>query len=372
MAGKKKRICFYCSSLARGGTERVIVNLAEHFHKIGYRVFIVTQIRSEAEYPISSDITRILSDLTTEEIGRNRVINFLNRLKKLRRIFKVLQPDIVFACVGKNNFMALTASAFLKTKVVVSVRAEPCVEYYTKLMRFLAKTMFIFADGIVLQTKQAGEFFPGPIRRKAVILPNSLNPRFQRPRYEGKREKEIVAVGRLDENKNHAMLIRAFGKIVKDFPDYRVVIYGDGTGHRNLEKLIGKLHLSDKVVLAGRTDAVEEKIYKSSLFVLTSDAEGMPNALIEAMALGLPVISTDCPCGGPRELIQDGVNGYLIPVRDEEALYERLRYCLTHMSEMNEIGRRAAEIQKRLNPEKVNKKWEAYFNSVMNSKGKRC
>lgn len=369
---KKTRIAFYCSSLTKGGAERVFVNLAEYFNAQGYEVFIVTPYRYEDEYIISSAVTRILSDLTQQELKKGRIRNIICRISKLRRIFRQIHPDIVFSCNGKNNFMAMSAVAFTRGRVVVSVVADPKMEYYNSVMRFLAKTLFCFADGIVFQTEEAKRFFPKGVQKKSIILPNSLNPVFIRPRYEGKRKKEIVAVGRLDENKNHAMLIQAFAGITERFPDYFVTVYGEGEKRPELERLIFDLDMGEKVSLPGRTDRIEDRIYQSSLFVMTSDTEGMPNALMEAMALGLPVISTDCPCGGPRELITNEKNGYLIPVRDTEALRNRLEYCLTHTAEMDRVGREAAKIQDKLNPERVNREWESYFFKVMGKEKTGC
>lgn len=360
-----KRIAFYCSSLSRGGAERVFVNLAEYFNQKGCEVFIVTQYQHKDEYTISEGITRILSDLTEQETGKSRIRNLLGRLSKLRRIFRQIQPDIILSCNGKNNFMAMAANTFLKGKVVVSVVADPKMEYYTKSMRFLAKNYFCFADGIVLQTKQAKNFFPKRIQKKSIILQNSVNPKFMKSRYEGVRRKEIVAVGRLDENKNHAMLIKAFAGVAEEFPDYTVIVYGEGERRAVLEELIDALHLKERVFLYGKSETIEKQIYESSLFVMTSDTEGMPNALLEAMSLGLPVISTDCPCGGPAELIRHGENGYLVPVRDEKALKEQIRHCLSHPEELESVGRRAAEIQWAMKPEVVNRKWEEYFEQVM-------
>lgn len=365
MADRKKKIAFYCGSLAKGGTERKIVNLAEYFVQKDYAVTIITQYKHEDEYQISDTIERVISDITFQEQGKSRLINFLKRFIKLRKIFCKVNPDVTFSCFGKNNLMAIATNFFRKNKVIVSVVADPNKEYATKQMRVLAKMLFAFADGVVLQTKMTKSFFPKYIRKKAIILPNPLNPLFIRPRYDGIRNKEIVAVGRLDDNKNHAMLIKAFSKIKSEFPEYKVIIYGEGEERNHLLELIDKLGLSDRVFLPGKTNAIQENIYASSLFVLTSDTEGMPNALMEAMALGLPVIATDCPCGGPAELIIDGVNGYLVPVRDEEALEKRMRYCLSHTVESDKIGRKAMEIQNSLNPQQVNRKWEQYFIQIM-------
>lgn len=362
---EKKTIAFYCSSLTKGGAERVFANLAEYFTEKGYTVYMVTQYKQEDEYCLKPGITRILSDITPGEEKNGRIGNFFARFFKLRNIFKKIKPDIVFSCNGKNNFMAECAGMGLYCRTVVSVVADPKMEYPTKLMRLLAKVLFRFADGIVFQTREAMDFFPKAVRKKGVILPNSLNPQFIRERFEGEREKEIVAVGRLDDNKNHAMLLQAFAGIKEEFPDYRIVIYGEGEDRPKLEKLIVEYGLTGRVSLPGRTDKIEEKIYKSSLFVMTSDTEGMPNALIEAMSLGLCVISTDCPCGGPRELITPGKNGYLVSVRDVGALQKQLRFCLSHPDEMEEMGKVAALIQESMAPDVVNRKWEEYFGEVM-------
>lgn len=361
----KKRIAFYCGSLTKGGAERVFVNLAEYFYQAGYEVLMVTQYQYKDEYALSPGITRILSDITEEETGKSRIGNFIKRFLKLRSIFKKAKPDLVMTCIGKNNLMAIATNTFLSTKVVISVVADPKMEYETKLMRFLARHYFVYADGIVLQTQDAKLFFPEKIQRKAVILPNSLNPAFAVPRYEGVRKKEIVAVGRLDDNKNHAMLIRAFSEVADQYPEYCVTIYGDGEKKEELDNLIRHFGLSHRVKLAGKSDKIRDDIYKSSIFVLTSDTEGMPNALIEAMALGLTVISTDCPCGGPKDLISHGENGYLVPVRDEKALKEQLIYCIDHPEEMKKVGINAAKIQESMNPNLVNRKWEEYFLGIM-------
>ena len=362
---QNKTIAFYCSSLTRGGAERVFANLAEYFADKGYTVYLVTQYKQEDEYPLSLGISRILSDLTPKEEKKGRLGNFFARYFKLRNIFKRIKPDIVFSCNGKNNFMAECANFGLHDKVVVSVVADPKMEYPSKRMQFLAKALFRFADGIVFQTREAASFFPKAIRKKGVILPNSINPQFIRPRFEGEREKEIVAVGRLDDNKNHAMLLTAFAGICEEFPDYRVVIYGEGENREKLQQMIPELGLQGRAFLPGRVDHIEEKIYKSTLFVMTSDTEGMPNAMLEAMSLGLCVISTDCPCGGPGEMIISGENGYLIPVRDTEKLKEQMAYCLSHPDEMERVGRNASMIQKSMSPIEVNKKWEGYFRKVM-------
>ena len=190
-----KHVAFYIGSLKKGGAERVFVNLASWFLARGYEVTMVTQYQKENEYELPKGVKRVLSDLTPEEEG-GRLANIWRRFRKLRRIFRETGADLVLSTIGKNNFMAILANAFMPTKVVVSVVAEPTEEYPNALMRFLAKTLFYFADGIVMQTTDAVRFFQKSLQKKCVILKNSLNPDFVRPRFEGARQQDIVAVGR--------------------------------------------------------------------------------------------------------------------------------------------------------------------------------
>lgn len=365
----KKKIVLYISSLARGGMERVFVNLAHYFKAQGYDVVMVTQYRKEQEYYLDSNIPRVMSDLTESEMSQNRVVNLLKRIRKLHSIFRGIQPDLILTCDGKMNMMTLAASRGLKCKVVLSVIAEPRLEYYTKVMRFIARTFFVMADGIIVQTEPIKNFFPKWIINKCKILPNALNPEFIMERYTGNRKKEIVSVGRLDKNKNQAMLIRAFAEIAEEYPEYKVVLYGDGQERNNLQALIEEKGLSERITLAGRVFDVAEKIRKSEVFVLTTYSEGMPNALMEALVLGMAVVSTDCPSGGPRQLIENGVNGILIQPGDEKGLIEALRRLLSDQEYREKLGEQAYKLQEKLSPERVNAMWKDYLEEIMEARG---
>ncbi len=364
-----KKIAFYIGSLSKGGAERVIVNLAEYFYKTGYEVTVVTIFAAPDEYEISKGIRRVLSDLTKEEAVPAgacfcRARNFFARLKKLRGIWSMLSPDVVVSFIKKNNFMALLSAKPLHIPVAAAVRSDPKREYAGWLYAVLVRVLFAFADGVILQTAQAKEYFPRYIQKKAVILPNSLHPAFLKERYGGERRLEIVAVGRIDANKNQKLLAQAFLEIAGQYPAWRCILYGDGEGKAQIEALAAGHAFRERLVLAGRQDAIEEKIDKAAIFVLPSDCEGMPNALIEAMALGLAVISTDCPCGGPAELIKDGVNGILIPVGDKEALKRALRRLMDSKGLRERLGENAAGIQKRLHPDAVNAMWRGYIERI--------
>ena len=362
-----KHIAFYIGSLHKGGAERVFVNLADFFRREGYQVTMVTQYQypDTEEYPLPAGVRRIISDLTPEELNSSRIVNFYRRVNKLHRIWKSEQPDLVLSCIGKNNFMAIVTTMATKTRPVVSVVGEAREEYPTGLMHILANLLFPHAAGIVLQTERSKYFFNKKIQRRAVILPNSLNPDFIKPRYEGEREKRIVAVGRLDANKNHEMMIRAFADLKDQYPEYTLTIYGEGELRQFLEELVSKLDIKERVFLPGVVPDVADRIEKAALFLLTSYSEGVSNALIEALASGLPVISTDVPSGGTVELITDGMNGLIIPAGDVQALENAMNKLLGDATYADCLGREAAKIQQRLAPERVNRLWQQYFDKII-------
>lgn len=357
----KRKIAFYISSLAKGGAQRVILNLTENFLQKGHDVLIVTTAVVENEYELPKGAMRIVSDIQGEEIASNRIKNLKNRLMKLRNIWKTQKPDVIISFIGKNNFMAILTACRTKIPVLVSVRGEPTAEYYNKGLRLLAKYLFQKADGIILQTEDSKSFFPKQTVKKAVVLSNPLNPEFTKYLYQGEKEKKIVMVGRIDSNKNQKLAIDAFVPLVSKYSEYRMEIWGDGEDYQSIKDYVSGLKLENRILLPGATHNVREKIEKAAVYILSSDTEGMPNSLMEAMALGLPCISTDCPCGGPKTLIQDGVNGLLTPVGDIDAMTKAIDRVLGNSEFAAELGRNALRIRDTLSPENVNNQWESYL-----------
>ncbi len=355
----EKVIAFHIPSLVDGGAERVICNLANYFADRGYRVYMITTDMEDRPYHKLDE--RVTRSVLPKPTG-NRIQKIYRRLGILRNAFRETGAPVVISFIGMANLRAILATRFMKTRVIVSVRSAPAREYKGK--EKLAKLLFRFAEGAVFQTQMARDYFCSSVRKKSTILMNPFLGDFSRSRYEGERAKEVVTVGRLHSVKNHEMLIRAFCRLHKDYPDYVLRIYGDGEHREELEALITELACSEYVYLEGNCDAVADAIWKSSLFVLTSNTEGMPNALLEAMALGLPCISTDCPCGGPATLIQSGDNGMLIPVGDEDALVEAMRSILADEILANRLGENAEQVKELYAPEKIYRMWEDYITEV--------
>ena len=392
-----KHIAMYIGSLVKGGAERVMCNLAEYFYSQGYIVTFVTTYLGQEEYEVphatwhrepsegcreltvldpddhehkvwidenADGIKRVFTALPLNDRS-GRIANFIKREKILKNTWKQLHPDVILSFLGKNNIMAIKSARGLGIPVVVSVRSNPSREYGDRSLNLSMRHYFPKAAGVVVQTTEAAECFDSRVRTK--ILPNSIHPDFINrsivPFEE--RAKEIVTVGRLDDNKNQILLINAFKELEKDFPDYRVVIYGDGEKRKEFES-----NASKSVTFMGRVSDVPDRIAGAEVFVLTSRQEGYPNALIEAMSLGLVCISTDCPCGGPRDLIRNGKNGLLIPMASDEEmvkeLSDALRRVLTDRKLAKEMSQNALKVRDEYNPDIINGQWKDYLEGVMN------
>lgn len=315
------KVMFYINHLGHGGAERVMVNLAKQFSENGAEVVMATSFVAENEYELSENVRRIniLSDYPRNFLTRN-----LRLVRCLQRIIKAEKPDVVISFMAEPNFRAVCACLLTKTKSIISVRNDPDKEYPNPVFRFLAKTLYRYADGVVFQTDDAKNWFPRAVGKKSRIIFNQVAEKFYNKTSTAKKN-GIVTVGRLTKQKNHKALIAAYAKIADEIAD-DLIIYGDGELRDELVSYAESLGVAHRVLLPGVVDNVECVINNAKLFVLSSDYEGMPNALMEAMALGVPSVSTDCPCGGPKMLFGD--DQYLVSVGDEIALADKMLYVL--------------------------------------------
>ncbi|MGU8191094.1 glycosyltransferase family 4 protein [Clostridium perfringens] len=344
------KIYLYNSSLAFGGAERVTVYLAEYFSNNNIDTTIVTTSIEDREYSVPEGIKRKVL------FNKHEKQSNFNRTKRLREFLKKEQPDILLVMGTPLIMYAIPANVGLKTKIIVSERNSPKNFSGRRATKIISSILFPLAKGYVFQTKGAADYY-FRIKDNKRVIPNPLFTDNLPQAYTGHREKKIVNVGRLHKQKNQEMLIRAFSKIINKYPEYELIIYGEGSERSNLEKIIEELNLINHVKMPGACSNVLEKIKNASIFAFSSDFEGMPNALIEAMSLGLPVISTDCPCGGPKELIDDGVNGLLTPVNDVNSFSKKIEYLLSNEEKANSLGKQAIKIREKLDYQKIGKQW---------------
>ena len=354
------KILFYINAIHDGGAERVMVNLAKYFSDTGYETILVTSFRDTWEYKIEGNVKRLT--LEENEIKQGKIKRNFSRIVKLRDILKKEKPDVAVSFMAEPNFRLLIASLGLNVKTIVSVRNDPNKEYAGKIGSFVGKCLLPLADGCVFQTKEAQEWFPESLQRKSTIIFNAVKEEFfhiERKPVAG----EIITCGRLEAQKNHKLLIDAFAEVVKEHPYARLKIYGEGSLRDVLQEQIDKLGLHDKAFLMGATNDVAKALQTADLFVLSSDYEGMPNALMEAMAAGVPCISTDCPCGGPRELFGALLHENLTECNSISQLENKISNNLSSCDK----GIKEKEASKLFNFNHINSLWKNYIKNIVKS-----
>ncbi len=363
------KLAIYISGMRKGGTERKVANLANYMSDKGHEVVLVNAYRFDDEFAVNGSVRRLVCEPSEDELPGSRIGNYRARFNALKDIWVKERPDVILSFIGKTNIMTLLTSKGLGIPVAVGIAGDPDEEYYTTVLKFLARHLFKKADAVILQTERSRSFFPAKVLDKAVIMRNPVSTDFDIDRYEGERDKTVVTLGRIDDNKNHALIIDAFAEIADKYPEWKVLIYGEGPSKEALEEKVKSLGLFDRILFPGYTDDVVGVLKKTGVFVLSSNTEGSPNALIEAMMMGVPVISTDCPCGGPGELIRDGQNGLLIPVNDRVKMQDSLQKLFDNPHFAEQIGRESARTRDIYSPKKVFEAWEELLTNLAN-KGK--
>ena len=343
-----KKIIMITAGMSGGGTERVIAVLAEYLRKRDWEVTILMTAGEEVAYPLHEQIRVIAIGKSTG----GSLVKRLKRVRDLRKWFKQDKEQVILSFGTETNLFTLLAGIGLKNRVMVSERNDPNQCRYAMLRNLLYR----LADKLVFQTEDARLCFPKKIANKGIVIPNPLADGMERTIVR-ERNHDIVAVGRLEPQKNHKLLLQAYARFTQSYPDYRLVLYGKGYLEQELKVLAKELQIADKVVFAGFASDIRGKIQNAAMYVLSSDYEGISNSLMEAMALGIPVISTDCPIGGSKMLIQDRKNGLLTPVGDAEAFAGAMCYLAEDESRAEEMGRRAETVRQEYAADAVCEKW---------------
>ncbi len=358
------RIMFLISTITGGGAARVLTCLANQFVESGDEVGFITSYieKKKGEYPLDERIERFcLSEKRAGVLEKN-----LKWPRKIAKICRDYKPDAVLSFLPEPNIRLLLGTSSKNFVRVVSVRSDPNREYRSKLYAFLAKRLYPKADGVVFQTEDARKWFGDRVKDNSRILYNQVDDKFFNLSNSGER-RNIIATGRLTAAKDHKSLIEAFSRIA-DKIDEDLYIYGDGVLREKLEEQISSLGMQERIHLPGSVDNVAETIKDARVYVLSSIFEGMPNALLEALAMGVPCISTDCPCGGPRTVIEDGANGILIPISDVDELVDKLLYAYENPDVMEQMGACARERADCFRSDRIYAEWRGYIEQLIENK----
>lgn len=363
MDKKIGKIMFHINSLGKGGAERVVSLLANEFVKDDTEVVIATEWYAEEEYDVNRNVKRIHAGLSETQEKGNRIAKQWYRIHNLRKVLVQEKPDVVLSFCAKANYRALMAAIGTGIPVIASVRNDPKIDYVGTSKSIMNKLFLNRAAGCVFQTEEAQEFFDEVLQKKSMIICNPVNEKYLKAERKTP-EKKIVCVGRLVAQKNQMLLVNAFEKILQKYPDYHLYLYGDGSDDECKEELlqyVGSKEIKKSIHFMGLSSTLEQDMADASMFVLPSNYEGMPNALMEAMALGLPVISTDCPCGGSRYWIESGVTGQLVPVKDVDSMAEAIEYYIQNSEKAKEMGANARQRLHEATIDKIFEQWKSYI-----------
>jgi GalNAc-alpha-(1->4)-GalNAc-alpha-(1->3)-diNAcBac-PP-undecaprenol alpha-1,4-N-acetyl-D-galactosaminyltransferase len=373
-----RHITFVTPSLSSGGAERAIILLAEGFISKGYKVSLISISSSESYFYNLPDQVNVsaLNIAKKSSTFVERIFNNIYRLWVLRKKIIEINPDLVISILDTTNILALLALINTKYPVFVSEQNNPHVAT-GKIWKYLRRLTYPLANRVVSTSKGVDEYFSWlPKKQRAVIynpLAIDINTRdgcsniFSEITGVEKNKKWIVAMGRLTEQKGFDILLDAFHKISITYPDWQLLILGEGELRSELESKRDCLGLNDKVVLPGRLNNPFSVLKCADIFVLSSRYEGFGNVIIEAMACGLPVISTDCP-SGPREIIRDGIDGILVQNENVSSLSAAIVRLISNPQECQCLSKNALQGVERFELKRIIQSWEELFDTIPNTK----
>lgn len=355
---KGKKIVFVLPGMEAGGAERVASILLNSAVERGFDVTLVMLLKDNIHYELDGKINVVSLNQLIREQGRS--FNYLVRMMLLRKIVKEINPDLLISFMAKTAMFITTATLGLRVPKIASERDTPSTSVTGFIQERIRNLSYDLSLGVIFQTEDARDYFNKHIQKNSVVISNPVKNNL--PDWEGKLSDEhFVAVGRLDAQKNYPMMIKAFSKYVKKHPGAKLSICGEGNIKDELEALVKEEDIIDSVEFMGVLKNVHEMTKTASVYLMTSDHEGIPNALLESMAMGMPCISTDCPCGGVRSLIKDGENGFMVPVGDSDVMFNKMEQVMGMGDKINEISKAAKAVKETNSEQKICDEYFKYF-----------
>ena len=356
-------------SLGGGGAERVAVDMCDYWLQLGCRVTLVTQSSPDTDaYAVPEGVDRRALGLAAASTGRiSGMASNLRRVWALRRLIRKLRPHVVLGMMTTASVLSILAARRMSTRVIATEHTHPPSQMLAPMWETLRRKTYPRAHAVVALTSGTATWLeqhvPGS---KVTVIPNSVRwpmevgePVIEPPARDGR--KRVLAVGRLHPHKGFDILLRAFAQLVDHFPDWDLVILGEGDEREALHAQIEDAKLEERVSLPGRVGNLSAWYEQSDLYVLSSRVEGLSNTLIEAMASGLPVIAFDCETG-PREIIRHGIDGVLVEqVEDEDALAAHMADLMARPERRKSLARRAIDVRDRFSTARVMSMWCELF-----------
>ena len=359
------RICLLVTNLGSGGAERTITYLADYGIQKNYKVDIVV-LNNERFYNIPDNVNYFCLD---DEIKKKGVfakaIRIAKRMLRFRKYVKKNKPDLIFSIM--DSLIRYPHYLAPKTVLISSERNNPKLEIDKKKQKKRIK-YFEKTDGLIFQTNSARECYKS-LTVESEVIPNAVgNPiAYEYSKPAESREKVITAVGRLAPQKDYYTLINAFEIVHNLYPDYKLQVFGEGSEKDALKEYVTSKKLDNVIVFCGVDRECLRKVYTSTCYVMTSKHEGMPNTLMEAMAVGTPCVSTNCDFG-PADLIENNVNGQLVPVGDYKAVAEAIIRYIEDKEFSEKVSVNSMKIKETNSIEKISERYYTFFEKIYSKK----
>lgn len=353
---------FVIHALGYSGAGKMIVYLANSMSKAGYDVTLYVEEQQGAHYEMEEGV-KVYQET---QFFNNYYTRHFRQIFQLRRRVKEISPDLIISFQTNQNALSVLATRGRHIPVIVSERGDPY--QYNNIVAKLKTWVINKAEGGVFQTKKAMQYYGKRLQLKSRVIynPNTVCG-IERIQWDD-RNNELAFVGRFDIfQKRQDLMIEAFELISREMPDLKLAFYGTGKEQAVIEQMVKDKDLTDKVIFKGLVRDIPGHIKDSKAFVMTSDFEGLPNALIEAMACGLTCITTDCSPGGARELISNNVNGVIVPCGNPTKFADAVVNLLNSPDVADAMGREAQKITEKLNPEVIYSQWIEYIEEIISN-----
>ncbi|MDC0358381.1 glycosyltransferase family 4 protein [Oligoflexia bacterium] len=363
------KITFVVNALTAGGAERIVTTLANYWSEKGWQVTILTFDNGSTPpfYTLNEQVIHIPLNVGTAAFPLlKKLLSIPGIIRQLRLAIKKAEADTVIAFMDQANILTALAARKLPVNVLVSERVHPAMSSIVLpekffLTRFVMESVrnfaYGFADHVVLLSEHSKTYYPKALHKKIAVIPNPVLTHSEPAPDLELRGPCVLAMGRLTAQKNFPLLISAFKNVADRQPDWRLVIVGEGEQRSALEEQIAALNLTGRILLPGLTKTPLGVLKQAEIFVLSSDWEGFPNVLCEAMLCGKACVATDC-LTGPSEIIEHEQNGLLVPAGDRSALETTLESLMVDADLRGHLGANASEALERFNIEHVASRWE--------------
>lgn len=353
------RICIVIDSIKYSGAAKIVTWLSNNLIK-SYEIDVITHSKQKDFYKFSNSVNRL-----NYFPKRNKLFSGIAYIRFLVDNINKRKYDLLISFLPIESLYGILAAKITNKKIIICERSDPYNE--KTFLANIGRFFYRFADGAVFQTIGARDYFSRKIREKSEIIENpvnNINTREYIPY--NQRENSICAVSRIDvHQKRLDVLVKAFNEIHKECSNVILNIFGDGPDKALIEKMINEYNLQDYVIFHGKVENITTVIKNSKLYLLTSDFEGIPNSMIEALSVGIPCISTDCSPGGARVLIQNNLNGFIVNREDYEGISKKAIYILKNMEKAERMSKYAYESINKFDENIIYDKWETFIDKIV-------